>query len=123
MSKTLAERFNNLFNSNPDMYGVTRLIGGVRERDGKQQANCRLEKRPLTDAVWQAHIEGKKSIGCVPIKPNNTVRWGAIDIDLYGETFSIEDLVDKINKDSLPFVVCRSKSGGAHVYLFVNKEI
>ncbi len=112
-----------LFSSNPDMYGVTKLLPGLREADGKQEAKSYLEKKPLTKEVWECHVTGKQAIGCVPIHPNNTVRWGAIDIDIYGESFSIEDLQAKISKDSLPFVVCRSKSGGAHVYLFVKKPV
>jgi hypothetical protein len=122
MNKTIAQRFMELFSSNPNMYGVTTLAG-TRETDGKQEARCRLEKKPLTEEVWAAHLAGTNAIGCVPIHPNNAVRWGAIDIDIYGEAFSIEDLQQKITKDSLPFVVCRSKSGGAHVYLFVKKAI
>jgi len=112
-----------LFSSHPDVYGVTRLLEGKREADGKQMAKCHLEKKPLTEQVWENHISGKRAIGCMPIHPNNSVRWGAIDIDIYNESFSIEDLQKKVTHYSLPFVCCASKSGGAHLYLFVKKPI
>ena len=44
-------------------------------------------------------------------------KWGCIDVDQY--TLDHKLLMDKIRKLKLPLVVCRSKSGGAHCFLFL----
>lgn len=114
---------SELYVSHPEVYGTTTLTGDIKESNGKHEARSFLVKKPLDLAVWEGHVAGRKSIGCVPIRPNSTVRWGAIDIDLYEDKFSVEDLNVKLAKHDLPFVVCRSKSGGAHVYLFTETDI
>lgn len=119
----IAFKFNQLFAANPSVYGQTTLTGKVRERDGKQDSKSYLVKAPLTVDVWVEHIEGKKLIGCTPILEDNKVAWGALDIDVYQDTDTIEDLKKSINEHKLPFVLCRSKSGGAHVYLFLAEAI
>ena len=43
--------------------------------------------------------------------------WGCVDIDSYAG-FDHKKLIDKIKQFNLPLSVCRSKSGGAHVFLF-----
>ena len=48
------------------------------------------------------------------------VRWGAIDIDTY-DGFDHKKLITQILDKKLPLVVCKSKSGGAHVFLFVDE--
>ena len=69
---------------------------------------------------WQDHIEGRKGLGIIPIDEENSVRWGAIDIDVY--SLNLEKLVEKIEEFKLPLVVCRSKSGGAHVFCFLKEK-
>ena len=66
--------------------------------------------------LWENHLRGKSGIGIVPINENNQCKWGAIDVDQYPLDHTV--LVQKIRKLKLPLVVCRSKSGGAHCFLF-----
>jgi hypothetical protein len=56
-------------------------------------------------------------IGIVPIRDDATCVWGAIDIDLDKEP-NLTVLAKQVHKLELPLIVCRSKSGGAHLYLF-----
>ena len=49
-------------------------------------------------------------------------KWGCIDIDSYAG-FDHKKLIDKINKLNLPLIVFRSKSGGAHVFLFTEDYV
>ena len=47
--------------------------------------------------------------------------WGAIDIDQYD--VSHKKLVEILRSNKIPAVVGRTKSGGAHVWIFLNEPI
>lgn len=119
----LAFRFNDLFVCNSDVYGQTLLTGKTRDRDGKTDSKSFLVKSQLTPAIWEQHLKGEKLIGCTPLINEDKVKWGALDIDVYQNSNTIEDILKAVDKHKLPFVVCRSKSGGAHVYMFFSEEI
>jgi hypothetical protein len=119
----LAFKFYDLFVSNPSVHGQTSLTGKTRDRDGKQDSRSFLVKTPLTNEIWEEHLKGDKIIGCTPLINEDRVRWGALDVDVYQDTNTTEDIVAKVKEHKLPFVVCRSKSGGAHVYLFFAEEV
>ena len=58
------------------------------------------------------------------LKKNNSCNFGVIDIDIRGGgklNESLESLEKKIR--NTPAILCRSKSGGAHLYLFADPEI
>jgi len=93
-----------------------------RREDGKASGknvtiSQRLTRELLRD-LWKKHLNGEQSVGFVPINEDNCCVWGAIDIDEY-EQLDHKALARKLKKFKLPLVVCRSKSGGAHLYLFV----
>jgi len=119
----LAFKFYDLFVSNPSVHGQTSLTGKTRDRDGKQDSRSFLVKTPLTNDIWEEHLKGDKIIGCTPLINEDRVRWGALDVDVYQDTNTTEDIVAKVKEHNLPFIVCRSKSGGAHVYLFFTEEV
>ena len=119
----LATKFHSLFQSNPNVYGQTTLTGKVRDRDGKQDSKSFLVKNPLTVEIWEDHLKGNRLIGCTPILDNDRVMWGALDIDVYQNSNTIEELNKQIAEHKLPFIVFRSKSGGAHVYVFLSEPI
>lgn len=86
---------------------------------GKHEAKSWTEKRPATVEDWARHLRAEGGIGIPPLNSKNMVRWGAIDVDVYNG-LSLEALNAKIQEAKLPLVLCRSKSGGPHMYLFVN---
>ena len=47
--------------------------------------------------------------------------WGCIDVDMY--PLNLKELAQKINSKKLPLIVFRSKSGGAHIFIFVKESI
>ena len=57
----------------------------------------------------------------IPITENNDCRWGCIDIDEYN--FDHTSLIKSIRSNNFPLIVCRSKSIGAHVFLFTKENI
>ena len=93
---------------------------------GKEKGRYRIISEDIDDLrlqeLWKNHLEGKNSLGIIPITETNTCTWGAIDIDQYPLNHS--DLVTKfIKTNKLPFVIARSKSGGAHVFVFLSEPV
>ena len=65
------------------------------------------------------HLDGKDpSLGIIPIMDDGNCRWGCIDIDDY--KLDHKKLLKQIKQLELPLISCRSKSGGAHVFLFID---
>ena len=69
---------------------------------------------------YEDHILGRVGIGVVPVTDGNTCKFGAIDIDKHDtpEDIDFRALAFKIEQYRLPLVMCRTKRGGAHLYLF-----
>ena len=122
MSKReLAEKFNALFAGLTIAHGKMQLKETFKG-SGKREAYHAHVKEIVTVEAWEGHLDGK-SIGIVPIRDDgSSCVFGAIDIDAY-DNFSFDNLLTKITSLNLPLVVCRSKSGGAHCYLFMREPV
>jgi hypothetical protein len=108
-------KFKNIFEGLKIAYGQYQK--GDREENGKQKGKAFIVRKQVTDDLWKNHIEGKgPALGIIPITESNNCKWGCIDIDEYN--LNHYDLISRIRNLKLPLVVCRSKSGGAHVFLF-----
>ena len=106
----------SLFSGNENAYGEYKFEEtGV---PGKQKGKARTVINELTEDVWVKHLQGKVGLGIIPIRSNSTCYWGAIDIDIYDGL----DLLELSNKLPKELVLCRSKSGGAHIYIFLNEQ-
>ena len=84
--------------------------------NGKQKAKSFIVRNPLTLELMQGHVDGRKGVGSIPINAENKCKFGALDIDEY--PLDHKALVDKLEKLKVPCIVCRSKSGGAHIFFF-----
>lgn len=103
--------------------GNDRSIGQWNPKTNKLHT---IKDQPLEDKHWKNHIDGVMGIGMVPILDDHQCWWGAIDIDCHGEDVPEIDLIEleaKVTKLDLPLAVCRTKSGGAHVYCFASKPM
>jgi|TARA_R100000353_G_scaffold21214_1_gene18996 hypothetical protein len=112
----MIERFKNIFTGLERAHGVT-IVEDTNGNGSKVKGKSFVKRQPVTDELWKKHLEGKDNLGIIPINDDNECKWGCIDIDSYAG-FDHAKLVNKINQLSLPLLVCRSKSGGAHVFLF-----
>ena len=113
-------RFKAIFSGLDIAYGTYKIEGS--RGDGKQAGKAVVVRKPPTDDLWEKHLEGvEPSLGIIPIRADNTCIWGCIDIDQY--PLDHLGLVTKIRKLNLPLVVCRSKSGGAHAFLFTKEPV
>lgn len=112
------QRFQNIFKGLDIAYGT--YVINAEKGNGKQAGKATVVRKPPTDDLWQKHLDGvDPSLGIIPIRADNTCIWGCIDIDQY--PLDHKGLVEKIAQLKLPLVVCRSKSGGAHVFLFTRE--
>lgn len=116
----LAQRFMALFAGHSGAYGTYDIDG--KNTGLKVQGTAVTKRAPVTEALWDGHLTGSKGIGIVPIREDNTCFFGAIDVDEY-KNFDLKDAVDACKKAKAPVVVCRSKSGGAHIYMFFSDPI
>ena len=113
---TLAERLLAVFEGSDAAYGET-TVGRIG-RKGKAEARSFVRRGKVTQEMAQAHIDGVQGIGAIPINSDNKCRFGALDIDVYD--LDHKGLQKKIKKLKLPLFHCRTKSGGAHLYLFLS---
>ena len=113
------KKFIKIFSGLERAYGQTQSRS--KNESGKLEAKSWIEKEKLTEQKWIDHLDGKEpSLGIIPIKDDNTCTWGAIDIDTY-DGFDHKKLIKTIIDKKLSLVVCKSKSGGAHIFLFVRQ--
>lgn len=104
------ERYAALFVGNP------RSKGQYNKKTGSMATSHEGPK--LKD--YESHLEGNTGLGVVPILDDGTCLWGAIDVDNHKSKtdLDIAAITQHVARLKLPLVVCRSKSGGAHLYLF-----
>lgn len=104
-------RFMQLFRSNERSYGSFKPPKTIQTIKG----------HPIPQEAFRSHLEGDVGLGAVPIMDDNNCWWGAIDFDTHGprgREFNIYELAAKIEKYRYPLILCRSRSGGAHGYVF-----
>lgn len=112
MSGAIIEKFQKLFNGLPRAFGQCVPTPG---KPGEYSHNT--SDTPHQDVHWENHLQGTVGLGIVPIRDDGTVVFGVIDIDI--DDIDHVELAKKVEKLNLPLYVCRSKSGGAHLYLFI----
>jgi len=115
-----AKQFAAIFEGLNLAYGTYRI--DRQQNNGKNTGKATVVKAPRTDEMWENHLTGKgDALGIIPINEENKVTWGCIDVDTY--PLDHTELIQKIRRMKLPLVVCRSKSGGAHCFLFVDQWV
>ena len=113
---TELDKFINIFEGLNSAYGQTVKTDQFSEK-GKHKTKSFTISNPVTKKLWREHLEGKDpALGIVPINKENKCKWGCIDIDTY--PFDHKKFIQKIKQKNIPMIVCRSKSGGAHAFLF-----
>ena len=76
------EKFKSIFEGLDVAYGQHQPNGS--RADGKQQGKSYIVRQEVVDELWKKHLEGEgPSLGIIPIRADNTSKWGCIDIDDY----------------------------------------
>ena len=116
----LERRFFALYQGLARAYG-TYALGELNEKKGKVQGKALTIAGEYNALLWTAHLAGTKGLGVITITDYAKCNWGAIDIDVY--PLDLIALETKIRKLQLPMVVLRTKSGGAHVTLYLKEMV
>lgn len=119
---SLAARFLQLFAGLERSHGLyTVPVGAATTEKGKLHDTkwARTVHAPITETLWEQHLAGSIGLGIVPIRDDGTCLFGAVDVDVY--PIDLPALAASINELGLPLIVCRTKSGGAHLYLFLTE--
>ncbi|WP_225198823.1 plasmid replication protein, CyRepA1 family [Gluconobacter oxydans] len=113
-----------LFKGNPAGHGTYAAKTSVPTRAGQKveiKKTARTIRTAPTADLWQQHLDGTRPLGIVPVMPDGTCHWAGIDIDKYDLTHT--DIVRALAERDIPGIVCRSKSGGAHILFFFSEPI
>ena len=116
----VVERFSDRFCGLQRAYGTYVVAANAVPDDrGKITGKAVTLRGDLTTQQWRDHLNGDKGLGITPINDDSVCRFGAIDVDVY--PLNLENLEKRVVDMELPLVVCRTKSGGAHLYLFLSE--
>ena len=109
------KKFAEIFEGLKSAYGYFKIER--QNANGKKAGKAGVVREEPTLELFEQHIAGGETgLGIIPINENDCCKWGCIDIDQY--PLDHAGLIKKIRQLKLPLVVCRSKSGGAHCFLF-----
>ena len=110
---SIEERLARLFQGNPRSSG----------RFNPKTERVHTEPVGLTLDNWKTHLKGDEGMGAIAILDDDTCKWAALDIDNHDtdEDIPIVPLEKKAREAKMPLIMCRSKSGGIHAYLFLAK--
>ena len=102
--------------------GLTRVYGKftVTGKKGlKLEGYGKTVREPYVKELWKLHVDCKIGLGVVPIYEDNKCKWGCLDVDDYAVD------LEKISKTFVNknLIICRSKSGGAHIFIFTKKFV
>ncbi len=110
------DRFYALFRGNERSYGAY-----LPQAKTKMMT---IKGKPHGIEDVRAHLEGERGLGVVPIMDDARCWFAAIDIDVHGpngQHVDLQQIDERIVRNQLPLVACRSKSGGAHCYVFLKE--
>lgn len=115
----LARRFLERFRGLDTAYGIYAFSG--KHKGKKVDGKGETRRGQVTKHLWEQHLAGDVSIGVTPIMHDGHAYWGCVDIDDY--SLDITALEAKIREAQLPLTLCRTKSGGAHLFLFTREPV
>ena len=119
------KRYIKYFDGYREAYGLADFEheeAKIDPESGKKRPVYRWNFEPLTEEIYNSHVEGKISIGIKTCNTDKEARLGVIDIDPkdYAD-FDKKFFIDKVQEFDLPLIPVESKSGGLHLWIFINE--
>lgn len=118
----IAQQLMRLFEA--EQYHVTyNPMGARRSRQNplKLEVDYRRGRRKLDASTWQLHVGGRYPLSIAPNLSDDTVTWGAVDIDEYGA--DLGSWVRKLLRLEISSFAVRTKSGGLRIIVFFGSRI
>lgn len=112
--RELALRYLALFRGYSKCFG--RFVAAGHLASHKVTGSAETVKRAPDVSDVLRHLRGEARMGMIPLRDDNTVSFCAIDHDAYGE--NIDHTIIAKQVIDLPLILTRSKSGGAHLWMF-----
>ena len=110
------EKFINIFEGLDIAYGITKKSDEINEKGKNVTKSFTITKTPIKN-LWQDHLDGKDpGLGIIPINKENKCKWGCIDVDKY--PVDHKEFITILKRKNIKAIVFRSKSGGAHIFMF-----
>ena len=124
----MSKKYIKFFDGFRKAYGTAELKNAERDPDsGKLKlpnGAYGWTHQELTDEIYEKHLNGTLSIGVQACTENSQARFGVIDIDPKSyDSFDKKFIIDKIQEYKLPLIPVLSKSGGMHLYLFMDSFV
>ena len=116
----LVSTYRSLFSGNTSFYGVHKYVAA--KKGEKEEGKSWTENKRLTPDLYKRHLIADQGLGVCPIREDSTCAFGAIDVDIYNDDQLIDDIIQAIYKWDAPLLPFRSKSGGLHLYLFMDHD-
>lgn len=123
VSRELAERIMALFAGSENSHGTYSPPEKKPPVGGKLEikTSARTLREPPTLEHWLDHLNGVRPLGVAPLREDDTCLWGCIDIDKYD--IVLATLAEKVAGLGVPMHLGRSKSGGAHIFVFLDSPV
>ena len=113
--------FQYIFSGSNEAYG--QFQPEQNTESGKKVGGSNTTKRGIvTLEHYIDHLSGKKGLGIIPIDGNSECSFGVIDFDIY-ERGAITDVLSIVDNMEAPLIPFMSKSGGLHLYIFMNHKV
>ena len=119
-SKLHLNDFKQIFHGAEKNFGQ-HIYGEVSEGEKENGKSWTVKDELVKDAHYEAHLDGKKGLGVIPINERSKAKFGVIDVDIYDVNLSM--YIEAIDRHNIPLVPFLSKSGGLHIYMFLNEWI
>jgi hypothetical protein len=114
--------FMDLFSGKIHDYGQhIYAFDGLRPGQKEEGQSSTITNKLLTIEQYKAHLSGIMGLGIIPVDDKGEAKFGGIDIDVYDSSF--EQYINAIELNNLPLVPFRSKSGGLHLFMFMEQRV
>lgn len=119
----IIEQFSKLFQGFTKAHAVTRITGPANEKTGKVPSQTRTIHKKAVREDFERHLNGGEQGICIyPLMDDNkSVKWACIDVDTYSLDF--EALERDVVQSGYPFVITKTKSNGACLWLFFKQKV
>ena len=100
----MIDKFKNIFEGLDRAHGVT-IVGESNGNGTKVKGKSFVKREPVTDELWQKHLDGVDSLGVIPINDDNTkdeayrVRVNSCEITINYDMYAFMEYIRNNYKD------------------------